>query len=375
MKNRKMVIRVEGLLILILGLSTLCGSLFGQAHDKSYYIGKAMYERYQGKFNEAYDDLMTALKIDPNDPQIYVDRGFVQEKRGNYAEAYADYQRALALNPYSAQAQHNLTALAKKTNTANYAAPLPPQQISALAAPVNQNVNSYQSAPALSYSYNTAPAQTGYSQTQSLTSQEITYPPVTVRQTRPGTAMPSVTPTYRNIGGFRQSVTGASYPQAAASVYPAASYNEYPVGSYTGKSGSYSSYNQARQDGLVPVTTVPPSTFTDNNYTAKTSLSLKTNTQRTSVVFDKYIDPITASFNDHGVELCNLGNYSDAIKQFDEAIKKYEGYAIAYNNRGVAYALSGDTYKALEDFNHALRLNPYYYDAQYNRERTKGRIS
>jgi len=56
-----------------------------------------------------------------------------------------------------------------------------------------------------------------------------------------------------------------------------------------------------------------------------------------------------------------------AIEDYDEAIRLNPQYADAYYNRGNAYANLGQSQQAIKDFNEAIHLNPEYSNAYYNR--------
>jgi hypothetical protein len=56
-----------------------------------------------------------------------------------------------------------------------------------------------------------------------------------------------------------------------------------------------------------------------------------------------------------------------AIEYLNNAIKLEPSYAEAYYNRGNAYNKPGQYNRAIEDFNEAIRLNPYYALAYVNR--------
>ena len=47
--------------------------------------------------------------------------------------------------------------------------------------------------------------------------------------------------------------------------------------------------------------------------------------------------------------------------------KSIPKYADAYNNRGVAYAKLGDYRQAISDYDRAIEINPEYAEAYYNR--------
>jgi hypothetical protein len=62
-----------------------------------------------------------------------------------------------------------------------------------------------------------------------------------------------------------------------------------------------------------------------------------------------------------------LGNYRQAIEDYGRAIEIKPDYAEVYNNRGVAYALLGNYRQAFEDFNRAIEIKPGFTDAYNNR--------
>jgi tetratricopeptide (TPR) repeat protein len=74
------------------------------------------------------------------------------------------------------------------------------------------------------------------------------------------------------------------------------------------------------------------------------------------------LDPFTS-----GDANRNGGRYTEAIEDYDEAIRVEPNYAAAYNNRGRAYYAKGDYDKAITDFNQAITLDSNYADAYNNR--------
>jgi tetratricopeptide (TPR) repeat protein len=79
------------------------------------------------------------------------------------------------------------------------------------------------------------------------------------------------------------------------------------------------------------------------------------------------IDRLATAYNNRGVAYRLKGQYDDAIKDFDEAIRLRSTFANAFNNRAVAYRNKGDLDHALEDYGEAIRLRPDYIPAFYNR--------
>jgi len=76
---------------------------------------------------------------------------------------------------------------------------------------------------------------------------------------------------------------------------------------------------------------------------------------------------ITFDLNMSAIRYNQVRQFDLAIRELTQAIKMDPVDAVAYNNRGYAYALGGNYSEALKDFNTAIRLNPYYGDARSNR--------
>ncbi|MGJ5630492.1 tetratricopeptide repeat protein, partial [Nostoc sp. CALU 1950] len=55
-----------------------------------------------------------------------------------------------------------------------------------------------------------------------------------------------------------------------------------------------------------------------------------------------------------------------AIEDYNQAIKINPNYALAYYNRGVARYELGDKQAAIEDYNQAIKNDPNYVNAYYN---------
>ena len=69
------------------------------------------------------------------------------------------------------------------------------------------------------------------------------------------------------------------------------------------------------------------------------------------------VDPKYA-WSNKGAALTNLGNYDEAIKACDEAIRLDPKSAIAWDVKGIAIWNQGDSADAINAFNEAIRLDP-----------------
>lgn len=80
------------------------------------------------------------------------------------------------------------------------------------------------------------------------------------------------------------------------------------------------------------------------------SLSCTTDSEKAQQYFDK------------GVEKTALGEYSEAIRHFDRAIKLKPDFAKAYTFRGSVKYDMKDLEGALNDYNRSIELDPYCAD-------------
>ena len=65
-----------------------------------------------------------------------------------------------------------------------------------------------------------------------------------------------------------------------------------------------------------------------------------------------------SAFNNRGYAFNSKGEWDRAISDFDEAIRLNPKFIIAYGNRGRSYQHKGDYERALRDFDEAIRLDP-----------------
>jgi tetratricopeptide (TPR) repeat protein len=73
------------------------------------------------------------------------------------------------------------------------------------------------------------------------------------------------------------------------------------------------------------------------------------------------------SYNNRGLAFEELGQYEEAMKDFNKAIDLDPQEAYAYNNRGIVYRKLGQFEAAFEDYNKTIELDPQYADTYYNR--------
>jgi len=75
---------------------------------------------------------------------------------------------------------------------------------------------------------------------------------------------------------------------------------------------------------------------------------------------------------EQGIAAFDNGNYDLAIEKYTEAIRMAgefgdHNYAVGYVNRGNAYMMKKDYNRAIAEFSEAIKLDPYYYLAYFNR--------
>ncbi len=79
-------------------------------------------------------------------------------------------------------------------------------------------------------------------------------------------------------------------------------------------------------------------------------------------------------YNERGLAKHELGDYKGAIKDFDKATELRSEYTEAYYNRGRAKDELGDYEGAIEDYDNAIKSNPSDADAYRNRGYAKGEL-
>jgi tetratricopeptide (TPR) repeat protein len=65
-----------------------------------------------------------------------------------------------------------------------------------------------------------------------------------------------------------------------------------------------------------------------------------------------------AAFNARGDAYNGKGQFDQAIKEFNQAIKLAPNFAEAFSGRGMAYKGKGQFDQAINEFDHAIKLNP-----------------
>ena len=71
------------------------------------------------------------------------------------------------------------------------------------------------------------------------------------------------------------------------------------------------------------------------------------------------------AYNNRGTIYKDLGNYRQAIEDYDKAIEIQPRFAEAYNNRGVSYNFLGNYRQAIDDFSRAMEIKPGYAGIYY----------
>ena len=100
----------------------------------------------------------------------------------------------------------------------------------------------------------------------------------------------------------------------------------------------------------------------DDRGGAKRSLLL------THVVFGEKVTPKSSDYVNSAITYLDEGKIAKAIAYSSKAIELDPKNTIAYNNRGMLYGRIGDYRQALTDFETALRIDPHYEKALQNRQ-------
>jgi tetratricopeptide (TPR) repeat protein len=72
-------------------------------------------------------------------------------------------------------------------------------------------------------------------------------------------------------------------------------------------------------------------------------------------------------YNCRGSVYKNLGNYTQAMEDYNKAIEIKPDYAHAFNNRGNTYGILGNYTQAVEDLTRAIEIKPDLVEAYFNR--------
>jgi tetratricopeptide (TPR) repeat protein len=72
-------------------------------------------------------------------------------------------------------------------------------------------------------------------------------------------------------------------------------------------------------------------------------------------------DPVADPMFQAGIQLLIEDKPAQALEKFNQVIALKPEFAEAWNRRGDAYQFMGDEERALADYDHVLRLNPYHF--------------
>ena len=72
-------------------------------------------------------------------------------------------------------------------------------------------------------------------------------------------------------------------------------------------------------------------------------------------------------YTSRGTAYAGIGNYEQAIKDFNRAIEIKSDFAEVYISRGIAYTCLGNYKQAIEDYDRAIEINPGFAETYYSR--------
>ena len=72
-------------------------------------------------------------------------------------------------------------------------------------------------------------------------------------------------------------------------------------------------------------------------------------------------DPVADPMFQTGIQLLTEDKPTQALEKFNQVIALKPEFAEVWNRRGDAYQMMGDEEKALADYDHVMRLNPYQF--------------
>ena len=390
--------------------------LYAQVWDANFYVERGSQYMMQNDLARALEMYNSVLIREPENIKALNGRGNVYMKRGEYLKAKADFQYAYSLNPEIAESRHNLETANERLKLGSSFSPITEQagmtgdeyrdaarylgttdytvntritggtgigaasgsQMQYGNTNTNYNFNYQQPTPPNEptplYDRNIAeqmPPQTLYERSASeeasklsLYDRNITEEARAQQMTNQYTQQygpPKASAIYPPVQPQPQTRTGTSYlsPQQGYA-YPSQQGYAYtqPQTAYT-QTQSVRVTSERLPQAAVPL--IPARPFEMGVIPSTGSRSLRVDT----------ITPSARSFPQPALDVQTRSYYERAVLAYSDIITRNPNFAIAYNNRGVAYAKLGDLAKALSDFNQALRINPYYYDAQANREQVR----
>ncbi|MFP4040812.1 MAG: tetratricopeptide repeat protein [Desulfosudaceae bacterium] len=104
-----MKLKIVLMVLLVAALSVACASNKTNKEDKALRqrkLGEAFLA--EGKYNQAYRELIKAREMNPKDAHVHYDLGIFFYNKKKYDQAIEEYQKALELNSDFAAARNNL---------------------------------------------------------------------------------------------------------------------------------------------------------------------------------------------------------------------------------------------------------------------------